>query len=153
MIRRRRNREAATADVVAALQEQVRQAQALAAVPEQELLRDPRLNPATRALADSLEAERLRARLEAEHRRAPRPAGANVRQWRRSARPRLWMPRALPRTRADRAVGGAFPPPVQRSRLAASARALGRSGMGWRPPYSATGRPPYRHGATWRRSR
>ncbi len=79
MIRRRRNR-AATTDVVAALQEQVRQAQALASVPEQQLLRDPRLNPATRALADSLEAERLRARLEAEHRRVLRAQQERERQ-------------------------------------------------------------------------
>jgi len=79
MIRRRRNRAAAT-DVVAALQEQVRQAQALAAVPEQQLLRDPRLNPATRALADALEAERLRARLEAEHRRVLRAQQERERQ-------------------------------------------------------------------------
>src|SRR5690554_347936 len=76
---RRRNR-AATADVVAALQEKVRQAQALAAVPEQQLLRDPRLNPATRALADALEAERLRARLEAEHRRVLRAQQERERQ-------------------------------------------------------------------------
>lgn len=79
MIRRRRNR-AATTDVVAALQEQVRQAQALASVPEQQLLRDPRLNPATRALADSLEAERLRVRLEAEHRRVLRAQQERERQ-------------------------------------------------------------------------
>jgi len=79
MIRRRRNR-AATTDVVAALQEQVRQAQALAAVPEQQLLRDPRLNPATRALADALEAERLRVRLEAEHRRVLRAQQERERQ-------------------------------------------------------------------------
>jgi len=79
MIRRRRNR-AATTDVVAALQEQVRQAQALASVPEQQLLRDPRLNPATRALADSLEAERLRSRLEAEHRRVLRAQQERERQ-------------------------------------------------------------------------
>src|SRR5690554_1510454 len=79
MIRRRRNR-AATTDVVAALQEQVRQAQALASVPRQELLSDPRLNPATRALADSLEAERLRARLEAEHRSALRAQQERERQ-------------------------------------------------------------------------
>jgi len=78
MIRRRRRE--ATTDVVAALQEQVRQAQALAAVPEQQLLRDPRLNPATRALADSLEAERLRARLEAEHRRVLRAQQERERQ-------------------------------------------------------------------------
>ena len=79
MIRRRRNR-AATTDVVAALQEKVRQAQALASVPEQQLLRDPRLNPATRALADALEAERLRARLEAEHRRVLRAQQERERQ-------------------------------------------------------------------------
>jgi len=78
MIRRRRRE--ATTDVVAALQEQVRQAQALAAVPEQQLLRDPRLNPATRALADALEAERLRARLEAEHRRVLRAQQERERQ-------------------------------------------------------------------------
>jgi len=78
MIRRRRRE--ATTDVVAALQEQVRQAQALAAVPEQQLLRDPRLNPATRTLADSLEAERLRARLEAEHRRVLRAQQERERQ-------------------------------------------------------------------------
>src|SRR5690606_37859576 len=76
---RRRNR-AATTDVVAALQEQVRQAQALASVPRQELLRDPRLNPATRALADALEAERLRVRLEAEHRRVLRAQQERERQ-------------------------------------------------------------------------
>ncbi|KUP98395.1 hypothetical protein [Thermobifida cellulosilytica] len=80
MIRRRRNREAATADVVAALQEQVRQAQALASVPEQQLLADPRLNPATRELADALEVERLRARLEAEHRRVLRAQRERERQ-------------------------------------------------------------------------
>src|SRR5690554_489484 len=79
MIRRRRNR-AATTDVVAALQEQVRQAQALASVPRQELLRDPRLNPATRGVADALEAERLRARLEAEHRSALRAQQERERQ-------------------------------------------------------------------------
>lgn len=78
MIRRRRRE--ATTDVVAALQEQVRQAQALASVPEQQLLRDPRLNPATRALADSLEAERLRVRLEAEHRRVLRAQQERERQ-------------------------------------------------------------------------
>lgn len=70
MIRRRRRE--ATTDVVAALQERVRQAQALASVPEQQLLSNPRLNPATRATADALEAERLRAALEAEHRRVLR---------------------------------------------------------------------------------
>src|SRR5690606_10733020 len=79
MIRRRRNRDA-TADVVASLQEQVRQAQALASVPEQQLLRDPRLNPATRGVADALEAERLRARLEAEHRSALRAQQERERQ-------------------------------------------------------------------------
>lgn len=58
-----------TTDVVATLQEQVRQAQALAAVPEQKLLADARLNPQTRATADRLQAERLSTGLEMEHRR------------------------------------------------------------------------------------
>jgi len=98
MIRRRRRE--ATTDVVAALQEQVRQAQALAAVPEQELLRDPRLNPAPEPW---LTLWRLSGcapvwRRNTAVRSAPSRSGS-VRQWRRSVRPRLWMPLVLPRTR------------------------------------------------------
>ena len=59
-------------DVVADLQERTRQAQELAAIPRQELLADPRLNPATRAQADALEAARLRERLDLDHRRVMR---------------------------------------------------------------------------------
>jgi hypothetical protein len=65
----RSKKTAPAADVVATLQERVRQAQALASVPRQDLLSDPRLNPATRSQADRLEAERLRTRLDMEHRR------------------------------------------------------------------------------------
>ena len=77
MIRRKKS---TTHDVVQALQQQVRQAQALAAIPEQQLLTDPRLNPATRALADELAAERLRSALDAEHRRVLRAQRARDRQ-------------------------------------------------------------------------
>ncbi|ADH69832.1 YIP1 family protein [Nocardiopsis dassonvillei] len=66
---RKKNPDTPTTDVVATLQERVRQAQALASVPHQELLADPRLNPATRSQADSLESDRLRTRLDLEHRR------------------------------------------------------------------------------------
>lgn len=79
MIRRRRE-TTPDPDVVAALQEQVRQAQALASVPRQELLANPSLNPATRSLADRLQAERLRAALEAEHRRVLRAQQEQERQ-------------------------------------------------------------------------
>lgn len=57
------------ASVVDTLKEQVRQAKALESISDQALLSDPRLNPATRGVADRLEAERLRASLDAEHRR------------------------------------------------------------------------------------
>src|SRR5690554_5671535 len=69
---RRRKKSSNTVDVVQALQQRVQQAQALSAIPEQDLLANPSLNPATRSLADRLQAERLRARLEAEHRRVLR---------------------------------------------------------------------------------
>ncbi|MFE6387656.1 AsnC family protein [Nocardiopsis dassonvillei] len=59
-------------DVVAALRKQVQDAKALQAVPDQGLLSDPRLNPATREQADTLSAERLKTRLELEHRRVLR---------------------------------------------------------------------------------
>ncbi|MGW9558219.1 hypothetical protein ACWGSK_27390 [Nocardiopsis sp. NPDC055551] len=64
-----RKRAAVTPDVVATLQERTRQAQALASVPNQTLLSDPRLNPDTRSDADRLQAERLATGLEMEHRR------------------------------------------------------------------------------------
>lgn len=64
-----RNRKKTEGDVVGALQARIRQAQALAAIPEQELLANPRLNPETRATADRLQAERLATGLEMEHRR------------------------------------------------------------------------------------
>lgn len=57
------------ASVVDTLKEQVRQAKALESISDQALLSDPRLNPATRGVADRLQAERLRASLDAEHRR------------------------------------------------------------------------------------
>src|SRR5690554_1420964 len=69
---RRRKKSSNNVDVVQALQQRVQQAQALSAIPEQDLLANPSLNPATRSLADRLQAERLRARLEAEHRRVLR---------------------------------------------------------------------------------
>ncbi|GAB3724475.1 hypothetical protein [Nocardiopsis oceani] len=75
-----------TGDVVATLQEQVRQAQALASVPEQKLLADPTLNPTTRGLADSLTAARLRTELELEHRRELRRAKEADRREERAAR-------------------------------------------------------------------
>ncbi|MCY9787168.1 helix-turn-helix domain-containing protein [Nocardiopsis sp. EMB25] len=65
----RRRHTNKTTDVVTDLQERIRQAQALAAVPEQKLLADPRLNPQTRARADRLQAKRLATGLEMEHRR------------------------------------------------------------------------------------
>lgn len=68
------------ADVVSDLQERVRQAQALAAVPEQALLANPRLNPDTRATADRLQSERLRTGLEMEHRRKLRSVRETDRQ-------------------------------------------------------------------------
>lgn len=79
MIRRKKSAPA-TADVVQALQQQVRQAQALAAIPEQDLLSNPRLNPATRQVADELAAERLRSALAAEHRRVLRAQRERERQ-------------------------------------------------------------------------
>lgn len=75
-----------TGDVVATLQEQVRQAQALAAVPEQKLLSNPKLNPATRGLSDSLTADRLQTELELEHRRELRRAREQDRKEERAAR-------------------------------------------------------------------
>lgn len=80
MIRRKKSAAAAADDVVRSLQERVRQAQALAAVPEQGLLSNPRLNPATRQVADELAAERLRAALDAEHRRVLRAQRARDRR-------------------------------------------------------------------------
>lgn len=67
-------------DVVSDLQERVRQAQALASVPEQKLLANPRLNPDTRATADRLQSERLRTGLEMEHRRELRSVRETDRQ-------------------------------------------------------------------------
>lgn len=78
MIRRRKKSN--NPDVVGSLQEQVRQAQALSAIPEQGLLSNPRLNPATRALADQLQVERLQASLAAEHRRVLRAQRERERQ-------------------------------------------------------------------------
>lgn len=59
-------------DVVTDLKNRTQQAQALASVPRQELLSDPRLNPDTRGLANELESARLRERLDLEHRRVLR---------------------------------------------------------------------------------
>lgn len=75
-----------TGDVVATLQEQVRQAQALAAVPEQKLLSDPKLNPTTRGLSDSLTTARLQTELELEHRRELRRGREQDRKEERAAR-------------------------------------------------------------------
>ena len=66
---RNRKKKTEVTDVVTDLQERTRQAQELDAIPRQELLADPRLNPATRAAADRLQAERLSTGLEMEHRR------------------------------------------------------------------------------------
>src|SRR5690606_23114212 len=55
--------------VVDTLKEQVRQAKALESISDQALLSDPRLNPATRSVADRLQADRLATGLEMEHRR------------------------------------------------------------------------------------
>lgn len=65
----RKTRKTADASVVDTLKEQVQQAKALESISDQALLSDPRLNPATRGEADRLQAERLRASLDAEHRR------------------------------------------------------------------------------------
>ena len=65
----RKKKIALVTDVVSDLQERTRQAQELDAIPRQELLADPRLNPETRAAADRLQAERLSTGLEMEHRR------------------------------------------------------------------------------------
>lgn len=65
----RKTRKTADASVVDTLKEQVQQAKALESISDQALLSDPRLNPATRGVADRLQAERLRAALDAEHRR------------------------------------------------------------------------------------
>lgn len=81
-----RNKKTVTGDVVATLQEQVRQAQALASVPEQALLSDPKLNPTTRGMADSLTAARLQTELELEHRRELRRAREQDRKEERAAR-------------------------------------------------------------------
>ena len=66
MTRKNRNTDASVVDTLKA---QVQQAKALESISDQALLSDPRLNPATRGEADRLEAERLRASLDAEHRR------------------------------------------------------------------------------------
>lgn len=66
---RDRKKKTEVASVVTDLQARTRQAQELAAIPRQDLLSDPRLNPATRATADRLQAERLGTHLELEHKR------------------------------------------------------------------------------------
>lgn len=65
----RKTRKTADASVVDTLKKQVQQAKALESISDQALLSDPRLNPVTRGEADRLQAERLRASLDAEHRR------------------------------------------------------------------------------------
>lgn len=69
---RRNNKPSEVIDVVTDLKNRTQQAQALASVPRQELLSDPRLNPDTRGLANKLESARLRERLDLEHRRVLR---------------------------------------------------------------------------------
>lgn len=66
MIRKSRKSDVSVVDQ---LKEQVQQAKALESISDQALLSDPRLNPVTRLEADRLEAERLRASLDADHRR------------------------------------------------------------------------------------
>lgn len=83
---RKNSTPAVTTNVVATLQEQAQQAQALASVPRQELLTNPALNPSTRPLADQLTAARLRAELELEHRRALRRGRELDRREERAAR-------------------------------------------------------------------
>jgi hypothetical protein len=61
-------------NVVADLQRRVQAAKSLQSVTDQELLADPRLNPATRSQADRLEATRLQVVLDLEHSRQLRRA-------------------------------------------------------------------------------
>lgn len=56
------------------IQKTVQDAKTLAAIPDQKLLEDPALNPATRQLYDQLTAARLEATLDLEHRRKLREA-------------------------------------------------------------------------------
>lgn len=67
-----RGKKTAELDAVAAVQEQTAQAAALAQISGQELLSDPRLNPATRSHADRLRVDELVKALDASHSRALR---------------------------------------------------------------------------------
>lgn len=62
------------------IQRTVQDAKTLQAIPGQELLEDPRLNPQTRARYDALTAERLEAALQADHRRKLAEASERARQ-------------------------------------------------------------------------
>lgn len=62
------------------IQRTVQAAKALESIPGQDLLEDPRLNPATRQRYDALTAERLEAALQAEHRRKLAEAAEQARQ-------------------------------------------------------------------------
>lgn len=64
----------APTDTAKTLQETVQAAKSLASVPDQHLLDDPALNPATRGQYDQLTAARLQEELELEHRRKLRAA-------------------------------------------------------------------------------
>lgn len=64
----------APTDTAKTLQETVQAAKSLASVPDQHLLDDPALNPATRRQYDQLTAARLQEELELEHRRKLRAA-------------------------------------------------------------------------------
>ncbi|MEE2055485.1 hypothetical protein Q8A49_33815, partial [Nocardiopsis umidischolae] len=61
------------------IQRTVQAAKALESIPDQNLLEDPALNPATRAKYDSLTAERLEAALQADHRRKLAEVGERAR--------------------------------------------------------------------------
>lgn len=62
------------------IQRTVQAAKSLSSIPGQELLEDPRLNPATRARYDALTAERLEAALQADHRRKLAESAEQARQ-------------------------------------------------------------------------
>ncbi|MDA8368599.1 MAG: hypothetical protein M0026_01865, partial [Nocardiopsaceae bacterium] len=81
-----RDKNTQQTDVVAALRKQVQDAKALSAIPDQKLLADPRLNPATRGQADELTAARLSEKLALEHKRELRRAREEDRREEREAR-------------------------------------------------------------------
>ncbi|GAB3452671.1 hypothetical protein GCM10027570_31120 [Streptomonospora sediminis] len=74
MARKQQNPAPVDGAVVERLRQQVQAAKALASVPDQDLLADPRLNPHTRDQADELTAQRLSIALELEHKRQMRRA-------------------------------------------------------------------------------